>query len=521
MGASAALAAPPKDNFRDARAVADRIDGYLNHDWQRDQVTPAPLADDAEFLRRASLDVAGKIPPVADARRFFKGQGSDKRQKMIEELLAGPGYVNNMTHVWRQLLLPETDANFDIRYLQPGFEVWLRQQFDQNVAYDKIVRQLVTMPFGNNRDAMQAYQEAQNGSASPMAFYMAKEGKPENLAATTARLFLGARLECAQCHDHPFARWKREQFWGLAAFFAGLQRPQGQGFFAPITELSDRREMSIPGTDRVVQANFLDGTEPRWKYKVGSRVTLADWMTSRDNPYFARAAVNRMWAHFFGTGIVDPVDDFNDKNEPSHPEILNDLAREFAAHDFDLKFLVRAITYTKAYQLSSAASDASQDDPRHFARMAVKGLTPEQLFDSLIQATGYNDRMPVNQRLYDVQSPRAVFLSKFAAQDKRTEYQTSIPQALALMNSSVMADVTSGQRSETLGAIAEAPFLDTAGKVEALFLAALSRKPRPEEACAWSSTSTRAVLPRTRKRPWAMCSGAAQQSGVCAESLTN
>jgi len=482
---AAQTAPPPRDNVRDARALADRLDGYLLSGWQRDQVTPAALADDAEFIRRASLDIAGKIPPVAEVRRFLKDPSSVKRQKLVEDLLAGPGYVNHMTQVWRQLLLPETEANFELRYLQPGFEVWLRQQFDQNVGYDKMVRQLVTLSFGNGRDGMAApaalYGGDPNG-ASPMAFYQAKEGKPENLAATTARLFLGARLECAQCHDHPFARWKREQFWGLAAFFAGLQRPQGQGFFGPISELGDRREMAIPGTDRVVQANFLDGSEPRWKYKVGSRVTLADWMTAKDNPYFARAAVNRMWAHFFGTGIVEPVDDFNDQNKPSHPELLGDLAREFAAHDFDLKFLVRAITFTKAYQLSSAASDPSQDDARQFARMAVKGLTPEQLFDSLVQATGYNDRMPANQRLYDVQSPRAVFLSKFSAQDKRTEYQTSIPQALALMNSSVISDVTSGQRSETLGAVTEAPFLDTAGKVEALFLASLSRKPRPEEA---------------------------------------
>jgi hypothetical protein len=205
-------------------------------------------------------------------------------------------------------------------------------------------------------------------------------------------------------------------------------------------------------------------------------------MTSKDNPYFARAAANRLWAHFLGLGIVEPVDDFNDENLPSHPEILDDLAREFAAHDFDLKFLVRAITLSKAYQLTSAATHPSQDDPRQFARMAVKGLTPEQLYDSIVQATGYRDPTPANQRLYDFQSPRAVFVSKFAAQEKRTEYHTSIPQALALMNSQLMADVTSLNRSETLAAVTEAPFLDTAAKVETLFLAALSRKPRPEEA---------------------------------------
>ncbi len=483
VGAGVAPAGPAKDNVRDARVLAERIDQYLTERWQRDKVTPAPLADDAEFVRRVYFDLTGKIPSVAEVRRFLKDPASDKRSRLIEELLQSPGYITHMTHVWRALLLPESDSNYELRYLQPGFELWLRKQFEENVGYDKMVRQLVTMPFGTGRDAMQAYQDMQNqNNATPIAFYMAREGKPENLAASTARLFLGARLECAQCHDHPFARWKREQFWGLAAFFAGLQRPRGQGFYGPISEVLDRREMAIPGTERVVQANYLDGSEPRWKYKVGPRVTLADWMTSAENPYFPRAAANRMWAHFFGLGIVEPVDDFNDENKPSHPEMLDDLAHEFAVHDFDLKFLVRAITLSKAYQLTSAATHPSQEDVRQFSRMAVKGLTPEQLYDSIVQATGYRDPTPANQRLYDIQSPRAVFLSKFAAQEKRTEYHTSIPQALALMNSQLMADVTSLQRSETLAAVTEAPFLDTAGKVEALFLASLSRKPKPEEA---------------------------------------
>ena len=416
-------------------------------------------------------------------RRFLKDQSSDKRDRLIEELLKGPAYVTHMTHVWRNLLLPESDSNYELRYLQPGFELWLREQFEENVGYDKMVRQLVTLSFGTGRDAMQAYQDMQNpNNATPIAFYMAREGKPENLAASTARLFLGARLECAQCHDHPFARWKREQFWGLAAFFAGLQRPRGQGFYGPISEVLDRREMAIPGTERVVQANFLDGSEPRWKYKVGPRVTLADWMTSAENPYFARAAANRMWAHFFGTGIVDPVDDFNDENKPSHPEFARrpgPRVRRPRLRPEVPRPRHHPEQGVPAHQ--RRAPTPARTTPRQFARMAVKGLTPEQLYDSIVQATGYRDPTPANQRLYDMQSPRAVFVSKFAAQEKRTEHQTSIPQALALMNSQLMGDVTSLQRSETLAAVTEAPFLDTAGKVEALFLASLSRKPTAEE----------------------------------------
>jgi hypothetical protein len=476
----ALLAAPVCAAEKAPQRLAERIDEHVAAGWQAAGARPAEQADDAEFLRRVYLDIAGKPPPVAEVRRFLKDASPDKRRRLVEELLDGPNYVTHFARTWRAAILPETDANFDLRYIAPGFESWLRQKLEDNVGYDKVVRELLTVPFGRPpRDGQVVY--GGDGSSGPSTFYVAKEGKPENLAAGVARLFLGARLECAQCHDHPFARWKREQFWGLAAFFAGL-RKQGEGVYVPVQELADRREINIPGTERVVQASFLDGSEPQWKYKVGPRVTLADWITSKENPYFARATVNRMWGHFFGTGIVEPIDDFNDENKPSHPELLDELAREFADSGYDLKYLIRAITLSRAYQLSGVASHASQDDPRLFARMAVKGLTPDQLWDGLVQATGYRDPTPPEQRVYDLNSPRAVFLSKFASQEKRTEHQTSIPQALALMNSSVIADVTTLERSETLGAIAEAPFLDTAGKVEALFLAALSRKPRADEA---------------------------------------
>src|SRR5262249_28123005 len=142
-------------------------------------------------------------------------------------------------------------------------------------------------------------------------------------------------------------------------------------------------------TDRVVQAAFLDGSDPKWKYKESSRTTLADWVTSTTNPFFARAAANRLWAHFFGQGIVDPVDDLNGQNEPSHPELLDELSRQFAAHQFDFKFMIRALTASQAYQLTSSTTHPSQEEPRLFARMSVKGLSPEQFFDSLAQATGF------------------------------------------------------------------------------------------------------------------------------------
>src|SRR5262249_55281553 len=180
---------------------------------------------------------------------------------------------------------------------------------------------------------------------NPAAYYSAKEFKAENLAAGIARLFLGVRVECAQCHNHPFADWKRDQFWGFAAFFAGIQgRSQGNSVTAG-GEAPDKRELAIPGTDRVVQAAFLDGKEPPFKFNESSRVTLADWMTAADNPYFARALVNRMWAYLFGVGLIDPVDEMvGGESTCSHPELLDVLAKAFVDHNFDLKFLIRAIT---------------------------------------------------------------------------------------------------------------------------------------------------------------------------------
>jgi hypothetical protein len=475
-----AWAAPPQAGDQEAQVLALKIDQYLAERWKADGVKPAPLADDATFLRRVYLDLTGKIPPASEVRRFLRDPAPDKRQRVVEQLLDGPGYVGHFSTVFRHLMLPEADTNFQVRFASFGFESWLHKKFADGAGYDEIARELITQPVGNNPQGGVDFY-GQNGQATPLPFYLAKEAKPENLAASTARIFLGVRVECAQCHDHPFAKWKREQFWGEAAFFGGLQARSQDGFLQNVRELPDRRELTVPGTDRVAQAMFLDGTEPQWKYKVGARETLAEWMTAADNPFFARTAANRLWAHFLGTGIVEPVDDFKDENPPSHPELLDELARQFAAHHYDFKFLIRAITASEAYQLSSVPTDPGQEDPRLFARMAVKGLTPEQIFDSFSQATGFRDGTPRRQQPFVIGTPRSDFMSKFTQQDRLTEFQMSIPQALALMNSPLVTNATSVDRSETLAALVDAPFLDTNGRLEALFLCTLSRKPTPEE----------------------------------------
>jgi hypothetical protein len=466
----------------DARRLASRIDDEINKGYAAKGVRFAGVTDDATFLRRASLDITGKIPTVNEVRKFLADKSPEKRVRAVERLLDSPGYANHMTNIYIDLLMPEAKTDFQRRYLIPTMHRWVRKNFANNTPYDKWVHELVSLPMQQNQNQMYFYQFYNGGGKpTPLPFYFAKQGKPEEMATSVARLFLGVRLECAQCHDHPFGKWTREQFWSQAAFFAGFKPPRQDFFFGPLTEQADRREMTIPKTDRVAQARFLDGKQPRWKFKVGARTTLADWMTTKDNPFFARAMVNRMWSHFFGVGIVEPVDDMVDDNEPSHPQMIDMLAKEFAANNFDIKFLIKAITLSRTYQLSSVGGSQKPEHLRLFTRMPVKGLTGEQLFESLCQATGYRENFGMQQRIFGFGTSRNTFLEKFTDQDNKIEYHTSIPQALTMMNNQLIADQTHPQRGRVLGAVVESSFMNTKGKIETLYLAALSRKPTRDE----------------------------------------
>jgi hypothetical protein len=389
----------------------------------------------------------------------------------------------NFSNVWRSIMIPEADSDLQVRFLVPGFEAWLRRRLSENTSFDALAREILTVTV-DPRNALNPF--ATQGDVSPVSFYQAKQLKPENLAAGTARIFLGVRIECAQCHDHPFDAWKREQFWGYAAFFAGMERDAGseqQGMLNSIREMFDRRELVIPGTGKLVKATYLDGAQPKLNFRESARRTLADWMVSSENPYFAKTGANRLWGHFFGIGIVNPIDDFTADNPPSHPELLDLLGREFASHQFDVKFMIRAITATRTYQLSSRQTHPSQENARLFARMPLKGITAAQLFDSIAQATGYYEPF-VNRDPFAMvnNTPRAEFIQMFDnVRDSVTEQQTTILQALAMMNGQFVADATSLEKSSTLAAIIEFPQMTTSERIEALYLASLSRPPRPDE----------------------------------------
>lgn len=473
VGKPAAEKSAQPSQTTDAQRMAARIDQIIAIRWAAEGVKPASPADDAEFFRRISLDLTGRIPRAFEVRDFLADSAADKRQRVVERLLDSPLFVGHFTNTWRTLLIPQANTP-EAQQFVPGFEAWLRQRVRDNMPYDQFVREILlasVVVVAPNRRQMTNFDEP-----TPVAFFLANELKPENLASSSSRLFLGVKLECAQCHNHPMDNWTRTQFWEFAAFFSGVQPRAADNALAGAKDDTDSRQLTIPGTKDVVQARFLDGGQPKWSAETTTRRALASWMASASNRYFAKAAVNRMWAHLLGQGIVEPVDEMSEQNPPSHPELLDELARDFASHQFDVKYLIKAITFSQAYQRGSIGSRSGADDPRLFTHAVIRGMTTEQLFDSLAQATGFRDAASRGNS-----QVRAEFLARFSSQEKPADYQASILQALSLMNGKLVEDVTSPERSETLAAVADAPFLNPAQRVEALYLATLSRKPSSEE----------------------------------------
>jgi hypothetical protein len=445
VGTVAARAETKPNTAADAKALAARIDEHIAAGWGDHKAKPAKPADDGTFLRRVYLDLVGQTPPLSEARDFLDDPEADKRSRLVERLLATDAHARHLATTWRRFMAPNVEPAS-----RAGLDLWLQRQVRDNVGYDKIVHEILagalgTMPFAQ--------------------FATANENKPENMAASAARVFLGVRLECAQCHDHPFAKWKKDQYWEFAAFFS-----QGK--------------LKVPNKDKVAKARLLVGDTPPLKEDADQRGVLANWITHADNPFFAKAAVNRLWLQFFGIGLVDPVDGVGEDQPPSHPDLLNELAREFAAHQFDVRFLIKAMVMSKTYALSSETTEKSQDDARVFARSAVRGLSPEQLYDSLAVVTGKmapvargsSETLPSNSF-----GQRDEFLERFTTPGTPLEAEASILQALHLMNGKPMADGTSLEGNRLLKTLANAEGLTTARRIEELYLLTLARKPRTEE----------------------------------------
>lgn len=453
-----------------AAAMAARIDELLDARLREAKVRAAPPANDAEFIRRASLDLDGIIPSGSEVSAFLQDTSSEKHTGLVDRLLANPRYSTHLAQVWSKMLLP-ADAPSERPAEVAGFTSWLRRRLAEGIRYDVIVADLLTTTGNSNR-----------GGAA--LFYTAAGLKPNELAASTSRIFLGVQIHCAECHNHPFDHWKQDDFWSFAAFFARVQ--QAPGTQPPNVELVDALagEVTVLGTDRIASPKYLGADPPGEDADVNRRRQLAIWLVSRDNPYFARVAVNRAWALLFGRGLVHPLDDFGQHNPPTHPRLLDELAAYFIDSGCDLKAVFRAIAYSRAYRRSSEWPRTDPPPPaEYFARMEVKTLTPEQLYDCLVRATRLKE--PATAANQPGQPPmpdaRQQFIARFnMATSEPTEFVAGIPQILALMNGALTGEATDANRGGLLKAL-DAPVFDDRERIEALFLNVLSREPTDAE----------------------------------------
>lgn len=451
-------------------AMIGRIDGALAERWATEGIEPAQRSDDSEFVRRVYLDLTGVIPRVSEVREFLEDESADKRERLIERLLASPRYPTHLASTWRQVMIP---GGLDLEQLQnvAGVQNWLRRQFAQNMRYDRIVSDFLVATGG--------------GEAGPALYYTSLELKPEKLAASTARIFLGLQIECAECHPHPFDHWKQEDFWGYAAFFARLRQSENRRGPAEVGLVDlDSGEVMLPDSETVVPPRYPGGNSVKQEAGGTRRVQLAIWMASRDNPYLAKAAVNRTWAHLFGRGLIDPVDDIGGHNPASHPKLFEELTEYFIDTGFDIKELLRMLSNTKAYQLSSRL-DRQPSAPELFASMAIKTMTAEQLYDSLNRIAGGRaadipNFFAIRSRLFDQQ--RLAFISKMQMQGSNaTEFDAGVLQSLTLLNG---ADINTASQAEQSGVLValDSPLFGVEERVETLFLGTLSRRPIDEEA---------------------------------------
>ncbi len=449
--------------------VQNEIDPFVWKKLQKMGLVPAELADDAAFLRRSTLDCLGTLPSPDEVRAFLADPASDKRAKWIDRLLARDEYADYWSLKWADILLVDREKLGD----RGAFELhrWLRNQFAANRPYDEWVRELVTAA-------------GDSGKSGPVNFYRATE-TPDALARTVCQAFLGVRLECAQCHHHPFEKWSQEDYYSLASFFNGIERkPLAKD--RVLVFHAGYREMPIPESSRSVAARALDAQVSPRLTTGDPRIVLAEWMTAIDNPWFARLAVNRLWKHFLGRGLVEAEDDLRSTNPSTNPPLLDFLARRFVESKFDLKATMRLIMNSRTYQLSSEPNANNREDEQNFSFYYVKRMPAEALLDAISAVTEVAEPFPGRPlgtraiSLWDNRLP-SYFLEIFGRPERTSPCECgrssdpTMAQALHLMNApEVEAKVThaTGRVARLVASGASEERI-----VEELCLAALGRFP--------------------------------------------
>jgi hypothetical protein len=456
------------------------IDRKLAARWAELGLAPSPLCGDEEFLRRLYLDVLGTLPAPAEVRAFVADTRADKRRRAIDAALDRPEFVDFWTLKWCDLLRVNRDL---VTYKgMLAFHGWVRAAVRDNRPVDEVVRALLTAQ-GSNFDV------------GPANYYLTARG-PEDMGEATAQLFLGVRMQCARCHHHPFEKWSQEDYCGLAAFFARIGTRAGEQSHPSsgrdtVVFLRNTGDVTHPRMDRYVKPHVLGG--PDVEDPVDRRRPLAEWLTAPDNPFFARNLVNRFWSYLMGRGLVEPVDDLRATNPPSNPALLDALADDFVRARYDQKHLLRTILQARAYHLSSEPTPANRADAAnaHFTRYTRRRLTAEQLADALDAATGTHESypgMPPGTRAAQLPDPRvpSYLLDVFGRPARQApcecerHSEPTIAQALHLLNGDLLnrkIDAPDGRVAKLLQGKTPVPEL-----VEELYLAALGRRPRADEA---------------------------------------
>jgi hypothetical protein len=471
----------PKEGFAwKALPQYNFIDQKIDAKLEKLHIQPSPMADDATFLRRVSLDLTGEIPAPAAIRAFVADTTPthEKRARIIDRLIASPAYVDHWTVKWGDLLQSNR------KYLgEKGvyeFQDWIRQSIASNKPYDKWVHEMLTAR-GSSYD---------NPAAN--YFRVTREAKPT--MEKTTQVFLGVRMVCTQCHDHPFERWTQNQYYQMSAFFSAVGLRAGYEVGEEI--VYDQRadyEMKHPKTGRVVKPVFIVSLNNPAPIPDDQRRrdALADWVTSRDNPFFAQAIANRIWSYFLGRGIIDPVDDIRASNPPANPALLEALTKDVIDHDFDLQHLMRNIANSRVYQTSFVPNEWNAKDRDNFSRAYPRRLTAEELMDAVSTAAGARPDFPGTpedtdaQQIVDPHVGEEGFLDVFGRPVRETSCECerrsdfSLPQALNLVNGATISDAVADPKGRVARLVLSGK--DDKAIVEELYLAALGRFPDAAE----------------------------------------
>jgi hypothetical protein len=484
-----------------AEPLRAAIDREVKARWKDKGVAPAARGTDAEFLRRVYLDLLGTPPTYDEATKFLAGTSAKKREALVEALLADPRFAAAQANVWDLALFGRHPGNIGDTRVRPAFKKWLAKQFADGVAFDKLVKELLLAE--------------QPGSEM---FLVQFRNAPDEATVAVSRLFLGTQLQCAKCHDHPYDVWTQKDFYGMSGFFVRLvvqDSGSGNNRTFSIGE-KNAGEVLFSGTAKdqapgkkgePVRPKFLGGEPlkeppaPKAKGrepapKAGQKLPkpafsrkeeLARWVTAPENPYFARAVVNRVWAQFMGRGLVHPIDDFNAQNEPSHPALLKALTGGFVAGKYDLKSLVREVVNSEAYQLGGAG-ESREALPKHFERARVRPLTAEEVMAAMGAATGSaGEKSPGVTTEY--------FLRAFGEPTNgQGEFQGSLGEHLFLNNSEQVRAFVRRKKGNLTDQLltSTGPWEE---RVERMYLSVLSRPPKPKELEAFVSYIRREPKP--------------------------